>query len=117
MSGSGLIVPLPASPAWLRTFPFHDGLVSSIPSVDSQGSDASFFEGASVLVTGGAGFIGSHLVEHLLAAGARVSVLDDLSTGRTANLPAHPRLRLIRASILDRTVLAAAGRVDLVFHL
>ena len=91
--------------------------MSSIPPVDSQGSDASFFEGASVLVTGGAGFIGSHLVEHLLAAGARVDVLDDLSTGRHANLPAHPRLRLIRASILDRTVLAAVGRVDLVFHL
>ncbi len=37
-------------------------------------------------ITGGAGFIGSHLVEHLLAAGDEVAVLDNLSTGRLENL-------------------------------
>ena len=50
-------------------------------------------------VTGGAGFIGSHLVEHLLAAGDEVVVLDDLSTGSLHNLEhvlVDPRLQLIR---------------------
>ncbi len=41
-----------------------------------------------VLVTGGAGFIGAHVAEHLLAAGHEVAVVDDLSTGRRTNLPA-----------------------------
>ena len=39
-------------------------------------------------VTGGAGFIGSHLVEHLLERGDEVAVIDNLSTGRLENLPA-----------------------------
>ena len=42
-----------------------------------------------ILVTGGAGFIGSHLTEALLAAGHNVIVLDDLSTGKRDNLPDH----------------------------
>ena len=44
------------------------------------------FQGVSVLVTGGAGFIGSHLVEALIRLGAHVVVLDDLSGGDQANL-------------------------------
>ncbi|HKO53453.1 MAG TPA: NAD-dependent epimerase/dehydratase family protein [Polyangiaceae bacterium] len=53
-----------------------------------------------VLVTGGAGFIGSHVVEHALRAGHLVSVLDDLSTGKRANVPSQARLFV--ADLRDR---------------
>lgn len=68
------------------------------------------------LVTGGCGFIGSHLADALLARGDRVRVLDDLSTGRMANLP--PAAELVRGSVTDAglTHEAMAG-VDGVFHL
>lgn len=73
----------------------------------------------NVLVTGGAGFIGSHLVDALLAVGTRVRVLDNLSTGKRANLPAeHERLEFVRGDIRESDVVqrAAAG-VDAVVHL
>jgi len=57
---------------------------------------------SNILVTGGAGFIGSHLVERLLADGHAVTVMDDLSTGRLENLAAvqaHPNLTLIISKI------------------
>jgi UDP-glucose 4-epimerase len=73
------------------------------------------------LVTGGAGFIGSHLVEHLLAQGDSVLVLDDLSTGNIANLSAvrdDPRFELVIGTILDpAVVLDCVSRCDRVFHL
>jgi UDP-glucose 4-epimerase len=73
------------------------------------------------LVTGGAGFIGSHLVENLLARGDTVTVLDDLSTGSLENLAAvrdHPRFHLVIGTILDPMVVSAAvATVDRVFHL
>jgi UDP-glucose 4-epimerase len=55
-----------------------------------------------ILVTGGAGFIGSHLVDWLLAHDYRVRVLDNLSTGKWSNLPAaHPRLELVEGDVAD----------------
>lgn len=63
----------------------------------------------NVLVTGGAGFIGSHTVEALLAAGARVTVLDNFSSGRRANLPEpSERLRVIEGDIRDLEAVRAA---------
>jgi UDP-glucose 4-epimerase len=71
------------------------------------------------LVTGGAGFIGSHLVEQLLQENWRVRVLDDFSTGRLENLEAVlPCVELVRGSITDpATARASAGDCDVVFHL
>ncbi len=72
-----------------------------------------------VLVTGGCGFIGSHVVERLLDSGYRVVVLDDLSTGFEANIPANnPSLTLIRGCVTDeKTVVAATKGVEAVIHL
>ncbi|MFI7005945.1 NAD-dependent epimerase/dehydratase family protein [Streptomyces sp. NPDC050145] len=73
------------------------------------------------LVTGGAGFIGSHLTDALLDRGHTVVVLDDLSTGDRANLDrAWPQrgLRFVRGSVLDdRLVEELTGRCDVVVHL
>jgi UDP-glucose 4-epimerase len=68
------------------------------------------------LITGGAGFIGSHLADALLAAGHRVRVLDDLSTGRRANL--DPAAELVVGDVADAaTVAAAFNGIDGCFHL
>jgi UDP-glucose 4-epimerase len=74
-----------------------------------------------ILVTGGAGFIGSHLVERLLARGDQVAVVDDESTGRFANLAAvtnHPHLRRVAGDIGDPALLESMiADVDEVYHL
>ncbi len=73
------------------------------------------------LVTGGAGFIGSHLVDALLAAGCRVVALDDLSTGRLSNLDrasAHPEFRFVQGSVLDELAIDdLAHQCDTIVHL
>ena len=73
------------------------------------------------LVTGGGGFIGSHLVDRLIAEGRTVRVLDSFIVGRTANLKQHagnPRLTIIEADVADKAAtLAACTGVDRVFHL
>ncbi|MBK8594917.1 MAG: NAD-dependent epimerase/dehydratase family protein [Holophagales bacterium] len=73
--------------------------------------------GGSVLVTGGAGFIGSHLADALLAQGYRVVVLDDLSTGDQRRVPSGVRFVKgdVRAPGLDTLLLEE--KVDTVFHL
>lgn len=74
-----------------------------------------------VLVTGGAGFIGSHLCEALLHRGDELFVVDDLSTGRienVAHLQENPRFHLTIGSILDASLLNPIVRkVELIFHL
>ena len=76
---------------------------------------------STFLVTGGVGFIGSHLTEELLRRGHRVLVLDDLSSGSIENLSQvrnNPRLEIVVESTSSRGILAEfVDRADVVFHL
>ena len=73
---------------------------------------------ARYLVTGGAGFIGSHVVDALAARGEQVRVVDDLSTGRRDNLAGHPEVELIAADLAERQVAeAAVAGIDYAIHL
>lgn len=75
------------------------------------------FANKPVLVTGGAGFIGSHLVEALLNLGAAVTVLDNLSSGNQGNIDVS-RVRLVQGSVLDQSAVEEAMRgKEVVFHL
>jgi nucleoside-diphosphate-sugar epimerase len=78
-------------------------------------------ESTPVLVTGGAGFVGSHLVDRLLDMGRAVTVLDNFTTGSERNLAGrneHPGLRVVRGSVLDADVVdALVAQHPLVFHL
>jgi UDP-glucose 4-epimerase len=73
------------------------------------------------LITGGAGFIGSHLAERLLNNGDEVTILDDLSTGRLENIQAfrgRESLQFVKGDIRDSTLVQLlASRCDVVFHL
>jgi nucleoside-diphosphate-sugar epimerase len=87
-------------------------------TVGMKDAPAQVMLGRPVLVTGGAGFIGSHLVDALVAMGASVRVLDDLSTGLLSNLaPVVARIEVIEASLLSRDACAAAcDGVDFIYH-
>ena len=73
------------------------------------------------LVTGGAGFIGSHLVDRLVAQGRRVRVLDSFVVGRRANLEQHkgnPKVEVVEADVEDAAAVdAACAGVARIFHL
>ncbi|KXK55867.1 MAG: NAD-dependent epimerase/dehydratase family protein [Chlorobi bacterium] len=71
----------------------------------------------NILVTGGAGFIGSHIVDRYLAGGHRVTVLDNLSTGLRENL--NPQAEFVEADLRDRDavrLLLQSGQFDLINH-
>ncbi len=74
-----------------------------------------------ILVTGGAGFIGSHLAEELLRRGHEVLALDDLSTGRAENFVTygqHPKFRFLEGSVMDTALVhGLVAQCDRVFHL
>ncbi len=73
------------------------------------------------LITGGAGFIGSHLAERLLGDGHRVIVVDDLSTGQKSNLDpilSHPQLEYVEGTVEEEALVAdVVDRADRVYHL
>ncbi len=86
-------------------------------STDWRSLHGNALENVPVLVTGGAGFIGSHLTGALLDLGAKVTVLDDLSSGSQNNIDTT-RVRLVTGSIMDQSVLKQALRdVQIIFHL
>jgi len=74
----------------------------------------SAFDGKRAIVTGGAGFIGSHLVHALLELGATPIVIDDLSAGHADNVPSN--VEFLRASVTSPEIAAAFENVDYVFH-
>ena len=72
----------------------------------------------TVLVTGGASFIGSHLVDRLLEAGAEVQIIDDFSSGRRENVPSLPEARIVEIDLANRELtLERFPRCEYVFHL
>lgn len=87
---------------------------ASSAAVDWDALHGDAFRGVPCLVTGGAGFIGSHLVEALAGLGARITVLDDLSEGSRANLPQG--VNVVQGDLVDSADVATRG-ARYVFHL
>jgi len=76
------------------------------------------FQNKKVLVTGGAGFVGSNLVEHLVEEGAQVTVLDDLFTGRKENIGCLNEIQFVEGSVTDYDLVAnLVKNTEIVFNL
>ena len=109
-------------PRYLRRGPRHAVWLSPMPAAAAHGTRRKLPVAMDCVVTGGAGFIGSNLVDALLARGDRVTVIDNLSTGKLANLEqalAHG-VSLNEADVRDAqavTEIFAQARPELVFHL
>jgi len=70
-----------------------------------------------IVVTGGAGFIGSHLVDRLLTEGFEVTIIDNFDTGQPDNVSSHKNLQIVRGDIRDRTLVRRTVKgADAVFH-
>lgn len=94
-------------------------LVFGSVMVGRKGRHMGYYGGKRVLVTGGASFIGSHLVDELVAAGAQVTVVDDFSSGRKENLArSSDKIALIEGDLRVQAVADEATKLqDVVFHL
>jgi nucleoside-diphosphate-sugar epimerase len=87
-------------------------------AIDWRSLHGTFFQGRKVLVTGGAGFIGSHLAEALRSLGAAVVVIDDLSGGSVSNFKTFGPIEFVTGTILNANTLAACmAGCEFVFHL
>src|SRR5881296_2519949 len=116
-----------SAPTSIRTYPEREGMMLLNGNGNGNGSEngsetpAILSKPLRVLITGGAGFIGSHLAEYLLAKGAEVTAVDDLSTGSLANI-AHvlerTDFRFVYESVTDETVMdRLVGECDMIYHL
>src|SRR5512147_802988 len=86
--------------------------------MDAEMKNATLI-GKQVLVTGGAGFVGSNLVRRLIAEGSKVTILDDFFTGKVGNLAGlEGRYELVKGSVTDRDLVNdLVSKCQLIFHL
>lgn len=75
------------------------------------------FNGKSILVTGGAGFIGSHLCRKLSDLSSNLTIYDNLSSGKVENVKHLPKVNFVKADILDIKKLQVQEKTDLIYHL
>ncbi len=98
-----------------------DNRMTNLPSIDNAMNWPAGHEARKILITGGAGFVGSHLAELLLGEGSSVSVLDDLSTGSLINIEhllPNPRFQFARADVNNEVVLdRLASEAHTIVHL
>ena len=106
-------------PEWIHTFHTITSFSYDESTAQCSGAQLASIAVMRMLVTGGAGYIGSHLVDRLVTLKHDVVVLDDLSTGNIANLnQVAPQIRFVEGTILDsKTVSSLVAESEVVFHL